>query len=118
MRFQPFLDDTPAIRIGNIRTLRGERFKPGVQVVRDGAGPRGHRSTERPRCYGSGEVQHMTARPAFKITARQVRDLIDITPPGHVAEVRIAFVPTEPVPSPKENGVKACDDVFGTEASD
>ena len=59
----------------------------------------------------------MTARPAFKTTARQARDLVDITPPGYVAEVRVAFVPEKPVPSQK-SGDESCDDVFGMGQSD
>ena len=58
-----------------------------------------------------------SARTAFKITARQARDLVNITPPGYVAEVRVAFVPEKPVPSAKTEG-KECDDVFGTGQSD
>lgn len=58
------------------------------------------------------------ARPAFKITQRQARDLVAITPPGYVAEVRVAFVPQTPLPSEQNGGGKECDDVFGGGQSD
>lgn len=61
----------------------------------------------------------MTARPAFKLTARQAQDLVNVTPPGYVAELRIAFVPAQDIPWPeKKRGGDECDGVFGTEQSD
>ena len=57
----------------------------------------------------------MSARPAFKVTQRQVRALVAITPPGHVAELRIAFVPVANVPSQEKSGENDdCENVFGT----
>ncbi len=56
----------------------------------------------------------MTARPAFKITERQVRDLVAITPPGHVAELRVAFVPKTVASSEPKTTGKTCDELFET----
>lgn len=41
----------------------------------------------------------MTARPAFKLTQRQVEDLLAVTPPGHVAQITIAFPKVDDVKS-------------------
>jgi hypothetical protein len=52
------------------------------------------------------------ARPAFKLTQRQVRDLIDMTPLGHIPQITISFAREMPLRSAEMGGENTCDEVF------